>query len=112
MDEMFRAVAMVTAFLICLGIFHCPCQSDHKLLSHPLDSTRIITLWVFTITCTLFFQMCQVDCRLFQKWLVALKFSQGEEASSPWFRGVISSLGFGALGQLNQIFLLSLPGRP
>ena len=85
MDEMFRAAAMVTAFLNCLGLFHCPCQLDHKLLSHPLHSTRIITIWVFTISCILFFQMCQVDCRLFQKWLVTLKVSQGEEASSPWF---------------------------
>ena len=54
---------------------------------HPLISTRIITLWVFTITCILFLQMCQADSRLFQKCLVTLKFSQGEEASSPWFGG-------------------------
>ena len=32
---MFKATAMVTAFLICLGIFHSPCKSDHKLLGHP-----------------------------------------------------------------------------
>ena len=35
MDEMFRAAAMVTVFLICLGIFHCPCQLNHELLGHP-----------------------------------------------------------------------------
>ena len=87
MDEMFRAAAMVMAFLIGLGIFQCPCQSDHKLLSHPLDSTRIITLWVFGIAYILFLQMCQVDSKLFWKWLVTLKFPQGEEASSPWFGG-------------------------
>ena len=84
---MFRAAAMVTAFLICLGIFHHPCQLDHKLLGHPLDSTRIITIWVFAIIHILLFQMCQEDCRLFWKWLVTIKFSQGEEASSPWFGG-------------------------
>ena len=32
---MFGAATMVTVFLICLGIFHCPCQSHHKLLHHP-----------------------------------------------------------------------------
>ena len=79
MDEMFRAAAMVTVFLICLGIFHHPCQLNHKLLCHPLDSTRIITLWVFPITHILFLQMCQADSRLFQKWLVILKFPQGEK---------------------------------
>ena len=47
MDEMFGAATMVTAFLICLGFFHHPHQSDHELLGHPLDSTGIITLWVF-----------------------------------------------------------------
>ena len=84
---MIRAAAMVTAFLICLGIFHCPCQLHHELLSHPLDSTGIITLWVFTITHLLFLQMCQVDHRLSRKWLVAFKYPQGEEASNPWFGG-------------------------
>ena len=87
MDEMFRAAAMVTVFLICLGIFHYPCQSDHKLLGHPLNSTRVITLWVLAIACILFLQMCQVYSRLFWEWLVTLKFPQGEETSSPWFGG-------------------------
>ena len=54
--------------------------------------------------------MCQAHSRLFLEWLVTLEFPQGEEASSPWLGGVISSLGSGALGQLYQIFLLSLPG--
>ena len=41
---MFRAATVVTMFLIGLGVFHHPCQSDHELLGHPLNSTRIITL--------------------------------------------------------------------
>ena len=53
--EMFRAATVVTAFLICLGVFHCPCQSDHELLCHPLNSTRIITLWILTVVSILFF---------------------------------------------------------
>ena len=97
----FIEAAMVTAFLICLGIFHCPCQSDHKLLSQPLDSTRIITMWVFTISHILFFQMCQVDCRLFWKWLVTIKFSQGEEDSSLWFGGPSAVLSSGASGHFD-----------
>ena len=36
MDEMFRAATVVTEFLIGLGVFHCPCQSDHELPHHPL----------------------------------------------------------------------------
>ena len=80
---MFRTAAMVTAFLICLGIFHIPCQLNHKLLGHPLYSTRVITLWDFAIIHILFFQMCQADSRLFWKWLVTPTFPQGEEASSP-----------------------------
>ena len=35
MDEMFWATTVVTAFHICLGIFHCPCQLDHELFCHP-----------------------------------------------------------------------------
>ena len=54
-DEMFRAAAMVTVFLICLGIFCHSGQSDHEFFCHPLKSTRIITLWIFTIISILFF---------------------------------------------------------
>ena len=32
---MFRAATMLTAFLIGLGIFYCPCQLDHELLNQP-----------------------------------------------------------------------------
>ena len=53
--KMFWATTMVAAFLVCLGVFHCPCQLNHELLSHPLDSTGVITLWVLTITSILFF---------------------------------------------------------
>ena len=86
-DEKVRAVAMVTVFLICLSVFHHPCQLDHELPSHPLNSTRVITPWVFAISPILFLQMCQSDSGLFLKWLVTFKFSQGEKASSPWFGG-------------------------
>ena len=96
-EEMFRATTMVTAFLICLGIFHCPCQMDHELLCHPLDSTGIITLWVLAIASILFFKMCQVHIRFFQKWLVTLRFPQGKEASSPWLGGH-QQFGFWGLG--------------
>ena len=44
-------------------------------------------------------------------WLL-FKFLQGEEGSSPWFGGTISSLGSGASGQLYRIFLLSFSGSP
>ena len=44
----------------------------------------------------------------FQEGLVTLKFPHGEETSSPWLGGTISSLGSGALGQVYRIFLLSL----
>ena len=107
MDEMFRAAAMVTAFLICLGIFHCPCQSDHELLSHHLNSTGIITLWVFTITHILFLQMCQVDCRLFRKWLVTLKFPQGKKLVVLGLRGH-QQFGFWSFGAT----LSNLPFQP
>ena len=49
-DEMFWAATVVAAFLICLGIFHSPCQTNHELLGYPLDSARIITLWIHIIT--------------------------------------------------------------
>ena len=54
-DEMFQAATVVAAFLICLGIFDSPCQMDHELLGHTLDSARIITLWILIITIILFF---------------------------------------------------------
>ena len=98
MDEMFRAATMVAAFLVCLGILHCPCQLDHGLLGHPLNSTGTITLWVFAIASILFLQMCQVHSRLFLEWLITLEFPQGEETSSPWLWEIISSLGSEALG--------------
>ena len=37
---MLQAATMVAAFLICLGIFHCPCQLNHELLGQPIDSTQ------------------------------------------------------------------------
>ena len=52
---MFVAATVVAAFLICLGIFHSPCQMNHELLGYPLDSARIITLWVLIIADVLFF---------------------------------------------------------
>ena len=107
MDEMFRAAAMVTAFLICLGIFHYPCQLDCKLLDYPLDSTRIITIWVFAITHILFFQMCQVDCRLFWKWLVTPKFSQEKKLVFLGLRG-LQQLGFWSFRALQS----NLPSQP
>ena len=76
---MFWAATMVTVFLICLGVFHHPCQSDYELLCHPLNSTRFITLWIFAIISILFLQMCQANSRLFQKWLVTLEFPQGKK---------------------------------
>ena len=54
-DEMFWAATMVAAFLICLGIFHWPCQMNHELLCHPINSTGIITLGIVIITSILFF---------------------------------------------------------
>ena len=48
------------------------------------------------------------DGRLFGKWLVTLKFPQGEEASSPWFGWTIGSLGFWSFGTT----LLNLPSQP
>ena len=55
MNKLFGTATMVTALLFCLGIFHCPCQFDQKLLCHPLNSTRVITLWILTIISILFF---------------------------------------------------------
>ena len=111
MDEMFRAAAMATAFLICLGIFHSSCQSDHKLLSHPFNSTRDIALWVFAIAHILFLQMCQADSRLFLKWLVTLKFPQDKKLVVLGLEGS-SAVWILELQELYQIFLLSLPGSP
>ena len=54
-DEMFQAVTMVAVFLIYLGIFHSPLQMNHELLSHSLDSARIVTLLILIITGVLFF---------------------------------------------------------
>ena len=56
--------------------------------------------------------MYQMDSRLLQKWLVTLKFPQGEEASSPWFGGPSAVWVLETLEQLHGIFLLSLPGSP
>ena len=111
-DEMFWASTVVAVFLICLGVFHSPCQMNHELLGYPLNSARIVTLWILIIASILFFLMCQTYSRLFQEGLMTPKFPQGEETSSPWLGGTISSLGSGALGQLYKIFLLSLPGGP
>ena len=52
---MFWAATVVAAFLICLGIFHSPCQTNHELLGYPFDPTRIVTLLILIIASTLFF---------------------------------------------------------
>ena len=48
--------------------------------------------------------MCQAHNRLFQEWLVTLRFPQGEKTSSPQLGGTISSLDSGASGQLYRIY--------
>ena len=50
--------------------------------------------------------------RLFWEGLIALEFIQGEEASTPWFGGIIGSLSSGASGQLYRVFFLGLSGGP
>ena len=52
---MFQAATVVAAFLICLGVFHSPCQMNHELLGHPLKNAGIITLWILNIASVLFF---------------------------------------------------------
>ena len=70
---------MVTAFLIGLGILHCPCQMNHELLGHPFDSTGIITLWTFILASFLFFEMCQMYSRLFWSGWLPLSFLRGKK---------------------------------
>ena len=108
-DEIFWAATVVAAFLICLGVFHSPCQMNHELLCYPFNSAGIITLLILIIAGVLFFLMCQAHSRLFQEGLVTLSFLRGKKL-------VVLGLGepsvVWVLGQLYRIFLLSLPGSP
>ena len=103
MDEMFQAATLVAALLVLFGHLSPALPIwTMKLFCHPLNSTRIITLWIFTIISILFLQMCikQTVDFLESGWST-LKFPQGEEASSSWFGWNMSaSLDSGALGQL------------
>ena len=76
MDEVFWAVTMVAAFLICLGILYGPCQAYHKLFCNSFDSARIVSLLVFITTGVLFLQIHQMHHGHFWDWLVALEFPQ------------------------------------
>ena len=57
MDEMLWAAAMVAAFLLLLGICHCPCKAHYKFLSHTLNSIGVFTLGALFCVGTVFFQM-------------------------------------------------------
>ena len=79
MDELFQAGTMVTAFLICLGVFYGPCQAYHKLFHDSFDSTGIVTLLVFIATGVLFFQCVKCTMGIFGIGWLSLSFLSGKK---------------------------------
>ena len=69
----------VTVLLLCLGIFHCPCQLDHEFFCHPLDSTRIITLWILTIISILFSSCAKQMAGFLESGWLPLSFLRGKK---------------------------------
>ena len=82
MERMFWATTMITALLLCLGIFYSPCQVHHKPFGNPFDSAWIDTLFVLISPSVFFLQMHQMHCWCFGGGLVALELLQGEETVS------------------------------
>ena len=87
MDKMFWATTVRAVLLLCLGILYSPCQVHHKFLSNPINSVRIITLFVLISSSTFFLQVWQMHSWCLWGGLVAFDFLQGEEAGRAWLWG-------------------------
>ena len=87
-------------------------SDNHKFLSNPINSIRIIAPFVLISSDAFFLQVCQMHSWCLWGRLVAFKFLQGEEAVRAWLSSIISCLSPRTLGKLHRIFLLYFLDHP